>query len=239
MPRATSAAWLALPPSLVRMPCAAWKPATSSASVKAADEDHVAALAAAAHARRALSTISPLAAPGDAATPRAMIRISADRVERRVQQRVQRPGVDRQHRRLAIEQPLRDGVHGEADRRLRRPLGVARLQHVQAALLDGELGVLHVAVVALERAQDLQQLARGPRASRRAARRGPWGCVLRRRRPRPGRWAGSRRTARERPVSSSREKATPLPLRSPRLPNTICCTFTAVPHSSGMRLMRR
>ena len=41
------------------------------------------------------------------------------------------------------------------------------------------------------------------------------------------------------PVTSSREKATPLPLRAPRLPKTICCTFTAVPHSSGMRLMRR
>ena len=33
IPRATSAAWLALPPLLVRMPLAAWKPATSSASV--------------------------------------------------------------------------------------------------------------------------------------------------------------------------------------------------------------
>ncbi len=33
MPRATSAACDALPPSEVRMPLAAWKPATSSASV--------------------------------------------------------------------------------------------------------------------------------------------------------------------------------------------------------------
>ena len=41
------------------------------------------------------------------------------------------------------------------------------------------------------------------------------------------------------PVTSSREKATPEHDSSPRLPNTICCTFTAVPHSSGMRLMRR
>ena len=41
------------------------------------------------------------------------------------------------------------------------------------------------------------------------------------------------------PVTSSREKATPLPEVSPLLPNTICCTFTAVPHSSGMRLSRR
>ena len=41
---------------------------------------------------------------------------------------------------------------------LRGALGVARLQHVQAPLLDGELGVLHVAVVALERAHDVEQL---------------------------------------------------------------------------------
>ena len=41
------------------------------------------------------------------------------------------------------------------------------------------------------------------------------------------------------PVISSRENATPEHERSPRLPNTICCTLTAVPHSSGMWLMRR
>ena len=37
-------------------------------------------------------------------------------------------------------------------------LRVARLQHVQAPLLDRELGVLHVAVVALQRAHDVEQL---------------------------------------------------------------------------------
>src|SRR5918911_524650 len=41
------------------------------------------------------------------------------------------------------------------------------------------------------------------------------------------------------PVISSREKATPEHERSPVFPNTICCTLTAVPQSSGMRLMRR
>ena len=41
------------------------------------------------------------------------------------------------------------------------------------------------------------------------------------------------------PVTSSRLKATPEPLSSPLLPKTICCTLTAVPQSSGMRLMRR
>ena len=41
------------------------------------------------------------------------------------------------------------------------------------------------------------------------------------------------------PVVSSRLKATPEPDASPLLPNTICCTLTAVPQSSGMRFRRR
>ena len=41
------------------------------------------------------------------------------------------------------------------------------------------------------------------------------------------------------PVISSRLKATPEHELSPLFPKTICCTFTAVPQSSGMWLMRR
>ena len=41
------------------------------------------------------------------------------------------------------------------------------------------------------------------------------------------------------PVTSSREKATPVADSSPLLPNTICWTLTAVPQSSGMRFSRR
>ena len=77
IPRATSAAWLALPPSLVRIPRAAWKPATSSASVKARTRITSRPSAAALIAAGALSAISPLAAPGEAATPRARTCISA------------------------------------------------------------------------------------------------------------------------------------------------------------------
>ena len=80
------------------------------------------------------------------------------RVERRMQQRVERLRVDRRERLGLGEQPLVHGIDGEAHRRLRRALGAARLQQVQAPLLDGELGVLHVAVVALERAQELHEL---------------------------------------------------------------------------------
>ena len=41
------------------------------------------------------------------------------------------------------------------------------------------------------------------------------------------------------PVISSRLKATPDPEVSPLLPKTICCTFTAVPHASGIPFSRR
>jgi hypothetical protein len=41
------------------------------------------------------------------------------------------------------------------------------------------------------------------------------------------------------PVTSSRLNATPEAEVEPRLPKTIRCTFTAVPQSSGMPLIRR
>ena len=41
------------------------------------------------------------------------------------------------------------------------------------------------------------------------------------------------------PVISSRENATPEHEPSPLFPNTICWTLTAVPHSSGIELIRR
>ena len=72
MPRATSAACEALPPSEVRMPLAAWKPATSSASVNGRTRMTARPSSAAATASGAVKTMAPLAAPGEAATPRAM-----------------------------------------------------------------------------------------------------------------------------------------------------------------------
>ncbi len=71
IPRATSAAWEALPPSAVRMPLAAWKPATSSASVNGRTRITSRPSSAAATASSAVKTIAPLAAPGEAATPSA------------------------------------------------------------------------------------------------------------------------------------------------------------------------
>jgi hypothetical protein len=71
IPRATSAACEALPPSEVRIPLAAWKPATSSASVNGLTKITSQPSPAAATASSAVNTIAQLAAPGDAARPSA------------------------------------------------------------------------------------------------------------------------------------------------------------------------
>ena len=164
MPRATSAACEALPPSEVTIPLAAWKPATSSASVNGRARITSRPSAAAATASAAVKTISPdrrARRGGHAGGEHVVLGL---RVEGRVQQRVERLGIDRRQRLRLVEQPLVHRVDREAHGGLRRALGVARLQHVQLALLDRELGVLHVAVVALELAQDLHELRRGRRA---------------------------------------------------------------------------
>jgi hypothetical protein len=105
-----------------------------------------------------VKTISPIAAPGEAATPAASTSYSACGSKVGCSSRVERLGVDGRQRLRLVEQALAHRVDREAHRRLRRALGVARLQHVQLAFLDRELGVLHVAVVALELAQDLHEL---------------------------------------------------------------------------------
>ena len=77
IPRATSAACEALPPSLVRIPLAAWKPATSSASVNGRTRITSRPSCSACTASLAVNTISPLAAPGEAETPLASTSNSA------------------------------------------------------------------------------------------------------------------------------------------------------------------
>ena len=77
IPRATSAACEALPPSEVRIPRAAWKPATSSASVYGRTRITSRPAAAASTASAAVNTTSPFAAPGEALTPSASTSKSA------------------------------------------------------------------------------------------------------------------------------------------------------------------
>ena len=161
MPRATRAAWLALPPSLVRMPRAASKPATSSASVKGLTNTTSRPPWRASTAAEAVNTIAPLAAPGEAATPRTRTSKSASGPKVGCSSASSEVGSTVSSASSRVEQPLLDGVDREAHRCLGRALGVAGLEHVEAALLHRELGVLHVAVVALEVAEDLHQLAVG------------------------------------------------------------------------------
>ena len=81
-------------------------------------------------------------------------------------------------------------------RRGRRALRRARLQQVELLVLDGELDVLHVAVVLLEPAHRLDELVERLRHRRRASPRSAAACGCPRRRPRPARSRGTRRRAR-------------------------------------------
>src|ERR1700730_13512920 len=69
IPRATTAAWLVLPPRLVRMPVAAIIPCRSSGFVSRRTRMTSSPAAASSTARAELNTTLPTAAPGDALTP--------------------------------------------------------------------------------------------------------------------------------------------------------------------------
>ena len=130
-------------------------------------------------------------------------------------------------------------LDGHAQRGRAGALADAGLQHPELALLDGELGVAHVAVVALEPGEDLEQLACGSS--------GKWfamrveGSVLRMPATTSSPCALTRKSPYGlfSPVAALRVKPTPVPELSSRLPNTIACTLTAVPRSWLMRSRTR
>ncbi len=150
MPRATTAAWLVIPPRVVSTPLAACMPWMSSGLVSMRTRITASPRAANDSASSAENTILPEAAPGDAGNPRASTVVFADGIEHRMQQLVQRPGFDPADRLLAIDHPFLDQRHRDLQRGLRGALAGARLQHPQLAALNGELDVLHVAVVVFE-----------------------------------------------------------------------------------------
>ena len=76
-----------------------------------------------------------------------------------MQQLVERGRIDAPDRLLARDRALAGKVDGDADRRLGRPLSGPGLQHVEAAVLDGELHVLHVPVMGLEPVAHREQVA--------------------------------------------------------------------------------
>ena len=76
-------------------------------------------------------------------------------VELRVQERIQVTGINHQDSLFLGAHTLVHQVAGDLQRRLGGTLAVTGLQHIQLAVLDGELHILHIAVVVL---QDLAHL---------------------------------------------------------------------------------
>ena len=150
MPRATTAAWLVMPPVEVRMPSAACMPWMSSGLVSRRTRITFSPARACFSASSAVNTTLPEAAPGEAGRPLAITLRCGLGIERRMQQLVERGRLDARHRLLLVDQALAHHVDGDLERRLGGALAVARLQHVELAALHGELDVLHVAVVLLE-----------------------------------------------------------------------------------------
>ena len=75
-------------------------------------------------------------------------------IDRRVEELVEGERVDAQQRLVGRDQPLVDHVDGDLERRRPGALGRAGLEHPQPAALDGELDVLDVAIVLLQRLAD-------------------------------------------------------------------------------------
>ena len=83
-----------------------------------------------------------------------------------MQQLIERRRIDARHRFVLGDQLLVGELDRDAQRRKRRALAVARLQHPQLALLDGEFEILHVAIVPLQRGVDARELGEGVRHRR-------------------------------------------------------------------------
>ncbi len=161
MPRATTAAWLVMPPRAVRMPLAACMPWMSSGLVSARTRITSRFSAASFSASSAVNTASPVAAPGEAARPIAICSRGAFGIERRMQKLVQRRRIDARHRGADVDQPFALHVDRDLERGFRRALAAARLEHEELAFLHREFQVLHVAVVVLQPVADRFQLGEG------------------------------------------------------------------------------
>ena len=72
------------------------------------------------------------------------------RIEDRMQKLIELLRLHAQHGLLLIDHAFFDHIHGDAHRRRTGALAVAGLQHVQLAFFDGELEILHVAIVLFE-----------------------------------------------------------------------------------------
>ena len=161
MPRATTAAWLVMPPRVVRMPSAACMPCTSSGEVSTRARITVWPCALRCTASSASNTSSPEAAPGEAGKPLASTVFSALGSSVGCSSWSSWSASMLVHRLLVGDQPLLGHVDGDLERGLRRALARAGLQHEQLAFLHGELDVLDVAEMRFELGASRLQLGEG------------------------------------------------------------------------------
>ena len=157
----------------------------------------------------------------------------------------------RRNRFFLGDHPLARQIDGDSQSGAGGALAVAGLEQIEAPALDGELDVLHVAVVHFEALHSLAKLAEHRWHRFLHRRRGVTHFVARVRGQRLWRADAGHHVltlgvdqefavqARFSPVAGSRVKATPVALVSPMLPNTMDWTLTAVPQASGMSCMRR
>ena len=129
---------------------------------------------------------------------------------------------------LLVDHALVNEVARDLESGLRGTLAVAALEHVELAVLDGELHVLHVMVMILEDAADLDELRISLRGTALPSGRWAWSADA-------GDDVFALRVDKELTHElllaggGSRVKATPVPEFSLRLPNTMGMTLTAVP----------
>ena len=158
MPRATTAACDTRPPRDVRMPSAAIMPCRSSGDVSGRTRITCSPASWRASASSAVKYTLPTAAPGDAFSPLASTVNSAFGSNCGCSNWSSCAGCTRSTASRLSIRPSLDHLDGHAQRGRGRALADARLQHEQAALLDRELDVAHVAVVVLELLHHAEQL---------------------------------------------------------------------------------
>ena len=114
MPRATTAAWLVMPPRAVRMPSAACMPWMSSGLVSTRTRITLRPCAFSVSASSEENTISPEAAPGEAGRPVAIRSRSASGSMVGCSSWSSAGGLDAQHRLVAVDQAFLGHVDGDA-----------------------------------------------------------------------------------------------------------------------------
>ena len=117
------------------------------------------------------------------------------RIERRMQQCIELLRLYLHNRLLLVQTPSSTEVNCDLERCLSGTLAVTGLEHIELAVLDGELHILHIAVVLFEAAGNVNELIDKPPAWYLPARRSAAACGCLLRRPRPVRSSGIRRTA--------------------------------------------